>query len=213
MEGIATAEWDGRSKMENENEYQREEGTPLHDWILETSSKERQALRRRIYNLSGYLQQLAVDFSQWPHVTTAALRLLTFNALEMRHTCCRMPYPPEHSLEEIQEIQEEDHDRLSLLDDLVEEFTIELRDSQDVFEQFLVRYWVPRIEEVQIELDAMRMTADERLAAELVGIKWETPDADSTPDAESQPGSRILSPAKKLERLMIDIDEIMAEYR
>ncbi|KAI3327144.1 hypothetical protein HD806DRAFT_550738 [Xylariaceae sp. AK1471] len=226
------SKWNECSKVESGNKYQRGERQERKEVIqrwkqygedctddetviseshgrLGTRSNERKALRRSICNLSNFLQHLAVDFCRWSHVTTAALRLLTFEALEMRHTCCRIPYPPEHSQEEIREIQEEDREMLGLLDGLVEEFTTELRDSQDVFGKFLVRYWSRRIEEVLSKLHAREMTADERSAAEHIGVTWVT---SGTKSRRYKPKYRMPSPSEELQRFMNDMDGLMAEY-
>lgn len=156
--------------------------------------------------LSEFLRQLAIHFSQWDHVSTAALRLFTFEALGMRHTCCKMPEPPEFTPDEIIEIREEDHMMLALLDELVEEFTMELRSSGDSLDQFLGRYWVRRIEEVLDELNAARMTEEERKATEELDITWNT----SSYKPESSPIPQ-LSLAEWIEDLEGRIDEILIE--
>lgn len=159
-----------------------------------------------VRRLSKFLRYLAIDFSQWAHVSTSALRLFTFEALGMRHTCCKMPRPPEFSPDEIVEIQEEDHIMLTLLDQLVEEFTIELRISGDSLDKFLGRYWVGRIEEVLDELNAARMTEEEIKAAEELGIKWET--SSKVPRKMRRPR---LSFAKEIEVLERRMDRILLE--
>lgn len=197
-------------KIHGNDSTERELSSPLGSDILEirrsigwdSNSRTPTTVRR----LSEFLRHLAIDFCQWDHVSTAALRFLTFEALGMRHTCCTMPKPPELSPEEIVEMQEEDQTMLALLDGLVEEFTMELRNSGDSLERFLCRYWVGRIDKVLDELNAAKMTEEERKATEALRIKWEP----SSNESETTP-VRARSFAEEIEILEEEIDKILIE--
>lgn len=197
-------------KIHGNDSTERELSSPLGSDILEirrsigwdSNSRTPTTVRR----LSEFLRHLAIDFCQWDHVSTAALRFLTFEALGMRHTCCTMPKPPELSPEEIVEMQEEDQTMLALLDELVEEFTMELRNSGDSLDRFLCRYWVGRIDKVLDDLNAAKMTEEEREATEALGVEWET----SSNESETTP-VRARSFAEEIEMLEEKIDEILME--
>ncbi|KAI1854522.1 hypothetical protein JX266_000640 [Neoarthrinium moseri] len=111
-----------------------------------------------------------------------------------------------YSEDEINEMQDEDRVSLDLLDALVDEFTTELHDSGDKFARFLNRYWVGRMETVLHDLEEAKMTTDQVLTAEQVGIKWDT-------DSSGEGGpSRPSSPtdSEKVEMLINQINEIVA---
>ncbi|EKJ70359.1 hypothetical protein FPSE_09576 [Fusarium pseudograminearum CS3096] len=107
-----------------------------------------------------------------PDFVTELLRLLTFEALEMTHTCCTFEVISDDIVtdlfstasckpaaifgcraEKVREIRSCDEERLSarLLEDLMSEFTSQLRrqgsDAQ-AFERFITGYWRRRISEI-----------------------------------------------------------------
>lgn len=170
-------------------------------------------LRSCAYWLSGFLRALQIDFAQWSHVSSGALRFFTFKTLNLTHTChCGtffgMGFPRRNYSEEvIKEMQEEDHDLLHLLDGLVEEFVEELESSGDTFERFLTGYWVDRMEEIMEVLEAAQMSPEQLRAAEEIGVIW---DDDFVSECEDQ---RSSSPtlSERFGRLIGEIDEIVAE--
>jgi hypothetical protein len=83
-----------------------------------------------------------------------------------------MPYPPKHSAEEIEEIQNEESITLELLESLVEEYTSKYKEAGEEFTVFLSGYWAQRMERVLADLEAIKLTQDELRAAEDVGIRW-----------------------------------------
>ncbi|KAF0643237.1 hypothetical protein FPSE5266_09576 [Fusarium pseudograminearum] len=107
-----------------------------------------------------------------PDFVTELLRLLTFEALEITHTCCTFEVISDDIVtdlfstasckpaaifgcraEKVREIRSCDEERLSarLLEDLMSEFTSQLRrqgsDAQ-AFERFITGYWRRRISEI-----------------------------------------------------------------
>ncbi|ETS81622.1 hypothetical protein PFICI_06624 [Pestalotiopsis fici W106-1] len=181
------------------------------------------------HNLSTYLQLLEVDFVKWDHVSLSALKVFTFEALELRHTCCHKLVKSDNEdipwkwkdvpvcENEIDEIQEEDHELLGLLDDLVEEFVDELQSSGNSLQQFLIRYWAPRMEHVLEDLRAAKMSAEQVLAAEQVGVTWEDDSVDdSVDDSISESEDEYSYPprptrSERIEALIKQMDEIVAE--
>lgn len=173
-------------------------------------------LRKCTYRLSEFLRALQLDFAQWSHISSSALRFFTFQALDIRHTChCGLwkgvGSPCRHHLEEvIEEMQEEDRELLSTMEKLVEEFVEELESSGDTFERFLTSYWVSRMEVVLKHLEAAKMSPEQLRAAEEVGVIWE---ACSVSESEEDHRSDSPEPdlSELLETLVNKIDEIVAE--
>ena len=78
------------------------------------------------------------------------IRFRTFEKLELRHTCCDWDWGVglfvSCDLEEHAEIRDEDHDKMELLESLLQEFE-EHRGTQDVL-SFLNGYWAMRMDQV-----------------------------------------------------------------
>ena len=80
------------------------------------------------------------------------IRYQTFEELELRHTCCERDWPQGFSrldTGEQAEIRYEDHEKIELLESLLQEFE-EHRGSQDVL-SFLKGYWALRMDQVHRE--------------------------------------------------------------
>ena len=80
------------------------------------------------------------------------IRYQTFEELELRHTCCKWYYSLgliRRDVEEQAEIRDEDHEKIELLEGLLQEFE-EHRGSQDVL-SFLRGYWTIRMDQVHQE--------------------------------------------------------------
>ena len=130
------------------------------------------SIHKHAADISQIWHNILLDLVEWEHVYISALRLFTFEALGLRHTCCSMPCPPEHSAEEVQEIQNEESSTLELLESLVEEYTSKYKESGEEFTVFLSGYWAQRMGSVLADLEAIKLTQDELWAAEDVGIRW-----------------------------------------
>ena len=80
------------------------------------------------------------------------IRFMTFKELELRHTCCERLYGWEfrrRDPEEQAEIRDEDHEKIELLESLLQEFE-ERRGTQDVL-SFFEGYWAMRMDQVHRE--------------------------------------------------------------
>ncbi len=138
--------------------------------------------------LSIYLQAAGTVLEPQHHA--AALRVFTFSALEIRHTCCKDSRGPDHcfnqlSLEEVKEVEEEQAYELALLEELLEEFeaqvtTILQNQDQDQMIGDLVHFWkvtwVHRMAEVRASLESNVLSEDERRRAEEIGVVWDSPE-------------------------------------
>ncbi|KAI0451236.1 hypothetical protein F5B21DRAFT_387934 [Xylaria acuta] len=113
------------------------------------------------------------------------VRRMTFDALELTHTCCRFAnYISEytaarHTSEEIDEINSEQRALLTLFADLMDEFEQVAFEDQcgtpliaSDPEGFWVRRWLPRIRETLDTLDGDDLTPEEKSAAEAIGVVW-----------------------------------------
>jgi hypothetical protein len=114
-----------------------------------------------------------IDMTIHRHACLSALRMLTFEALGIRHTCgCR----GRSSLtdENVEEIWEEDTHLIDRLNELQTEFEISFDKLRLSFHTFLVGLWAPRMEIVFQELDQVKLSEAERTDAELLGVKWDS---------------------------------------
>ncbi|OLN91704.1 hypothetical protein CCHL11_06627 [Colletotrichum chlorophyti] len=142
----------------------------------------------------------------------AVLRYLTFSALGISHSCCGMGrsqwFAESHiSLEEANEIQQEQQEELLLLEDLLIEFE-EKCGSNAAFTTFIENYWKPRMTAVLDDLHSRKLTMNERRAAEEVGVEWSS---DEEENDEGDKPSKPLEREKDLEYWMGMLNEIVAE--
>ncbi|KAM0794384.1 hypothetical protein BDR22DRAFT_875771 [Usnea florida] len=95
--------------------------------------------------------------SSWDWLAKEIIRFRTFHELELRHTCCwfsdfgRNMRLVKFEEEERVEIQDEDKEKIELLENLLLEFE-EHRGTQDLI-SFLEGYWAVRMDEVLEELN------------------------------------------------------------
>ncbi|KAI1420862.1 hypothetical protein F5Y12DRAFT_85019 [Xylaria sp. FL1777] len=130
--------------------------------------------------ISSLLRSLALDLSQWDRVTTLALRYFTFEVLDLRHTCCFMPWGEcELSDDDIGEIEDENRVQLDLLELLLQDFQVaydrfESQDSQgDKFTSFVTAEWAPKMQQTLADQEAIQLTAYEKMEAERIGVRWQ----------------------------------------
>ncbi|OTB06402.1 hypothetical protein M426DRAFT_110244 [Hypoxylon sp. CI-4A] len=98
------------------------------------------------------------------------IRVLTFETLQMRHTCCTYVtcWSLKKALEdgildlmdpaEIKEIREEDRYLAQRLEGLMEEFKTKLQGTKMPLSDFMKRYWWPRMCEVEKERDELSLS-------------------------------------------------------
>ncbi|ETS77979.1 hypothetical protein PFICI_10041 [Pestalotiopsis fici W106-1] len=119
-------------------------------------------------------------------VHVQVIRLFTFEKLGLSHSCCsrvkndRRRYRSSYGLsspreeEDAREMMEEDGDLLRQLDELMVEFELEYTRSCESLQEFLEGYWTRRMDGVLNALSKSTMSAQQRSAAEDVGVIWET---------------------------------------
>ena len=123
----------------------------------------------------GYIRYCSTEVSLvdlWPFVKdfcdplkiSEFLRIMTFEELDITHTCCRK-YAGEifwriKDKVEIDEIRDEEAEDLQKLEELLEEFESKMKELGIPFEDFIKEYWQPRMNEVRnegtLDEDALR---------------------------------------------------------
>ena len=122
----------------------------------------------------GLAQVTGADAALW---SSEALRLLTFQALGLRHTCCDW-YCVDTTSDsfvafgikyqtEIDEIQKHNSAGLAKLEELLPEFQSKIDTLDITFSDFLADIWEPRMEQARDEMKASDMEASRDF-----GLKW-----------------------------------------
>ncbi|KAI0904285.1 hypothetical protein F4824DRAFT_483275 [Ustulina deusta] len=110
---------------------------------------------------------------------------MTFDALDLTHTCYGFINNPlgykgmQHSSEEVDEINSEQTDLLSLFADLMSKFeqvAFENHGGRPLIascpEDFWIHRWLPRITKTLNNLNGIKLTPKEKSAAESIGVVW-----------------------------------------
>ena len=124
-----------------------EQGFPL--------SNEANARDRSAGSIECLMDLVGPQSSCWDWLAKEIIRVCTFQELELRHTCCSSRYGMPSLIikfeeEERAEIQDEDKDKIALLESLLLEFE-EHKGAEDLV-SFLKGYWAVRMDEVLGEL-------------------------------------------------------------
>ena len=120
-----------------------------------------------------WLKRHTIDFTGYSDICMYVIRALTFEILGLRHTCCEaFPESPELEQDEVEEIADEQREMIAHLIELVGEFTQDLQKTNLDFAEFLLNHWAPQIKEALAELEAVKLTEEEKRAAESIGVKW-----------------------------------------
>lgn len=112
----------------------------------------------------------------------AVLRYITFCALGLRHTCCKLVHKSSYSIsddEEIREIHEEDAAYIQILEELMSDFETEYENRTDLA-TFLTIIWVPKMKDISSKLNSIELTSEEIRSAETVGVIWEVCESEDT---------------------------------
>jgi hypothetical protein len=143
----------------------------------------------------------------------ASLRWLTFAALGIPHTCCKVrrlgyhPYPKN----EVEELEEEYADELALLEELLEEFE---REVADIFGDpgkglpdllvFWRKAWASRIREERWRRSGDALSEGERRKGEDIGVVWGGPQPaveERSKESNPYPPSELLYWFYELEKI------------
>jgi hypothetical protein len=143
----------------------------------------------------------------------ASLRFLTFAALGIPHTCCKVRRPGYHPYpgDEVKELEEEYADELALLEELLEEFE---REVADIFGDpgkglpdlmvFWRKAWASRIREERWRRSGDALSEGERRKAEDIGVVWSGPQPaveEGSKESNPYPDSEFLHWFYELEKI------------
>lgn len=146
------------------------DGSPLRYW-----QEQQKVTIDRVSRLAKLFRKENITLKLHRHVRVAALRMLTFQALGIRHTCgCRDSDEVPFSADDVEEIRKEDVNLSGLLEKLQTEFENSFDNSGMDFVTFLFKRWIPRMKIVFQELDQVVLSEDERGDAESLGVKWDS---------------------------------------
>lgn len=139
----------------------------------------------------------------FPRLFLKLLRLWTFDAVGLTHTCCRhgcrrykmLPFSPWKKScpfsippdEEIQEIHDEEQYLVCLLDSLMTEFTEQWmwpeKPSEWGVDSFMSNVWRPRLK--QIKKESTQISEEQQARLRSLGIKMQLDDKDRINDTEN----------------------------
>lgn len=167
--------------------------------------------------LYGLLGHVGYDLGKEHWIDGAVVRHFTFLILDLRHTCCRLGH--DHgvepcgplSIENRQEIEEEDCFRLELLEQLVTEFERERGNYTDLL-SFGKEYWAPKMKTVDQEIGSYVLTESQKQSAEEAGVIFESygpqlpPHGDSLDvvSEEEEVVSNLEKALRKLDKIATD---------
>ncbi|KAF3021573.1 hypothetical protein E8E14_013363 [Neopestalotiopsis sp. 37M] len=187
-------------------------GYPFRDW------HQQQKIINVVSRLAEFLEDNDIDMTIHRHACLSALRMLTFEALEIRHTCgCRclgMYWTSDDLLssEDVEDIWEEDAHLIDRLNELQTQFETSFDESGMSFNAFLVKLWIPRMEIVLQELDQVELSEAERGDAELLGVEWDSCEVQYSPQQGSQDYDDLdLHPPMNLQEYLRAIRKIAEE--
>ncbi|KAF0321106.1 hypothetical protein GQ607_011713, partial [Colletotrichum asianum] len=135
-------------------------------------------------NIIGLCKDLETDWPLLREEVPIHLRVCTFMALPILHTCCcfweQRRYSDDDSdfewevrvceEDEMEEIQEEDINGLALLENLVTEFESKIDEMGCTLATFFETYWIDRMGQVLQEIQDRQFLEEEVQAAERLGI-------------------------------------------
>lgn len=166
--------------------------------------------------LPEILAASSIDFINTPWIQLHCIRALTFNELQMTHTCCRQDKSSrrldhirglrENEKEEEWEEEEEDNDVVATFDFLMGRLEMAYREHTGTFEEFLNGAYQSIMSAVLDKQNSRVLTLEERRAAEEIGVVWEADEGDTHEDLE------VPVPATKDSQYWLNkMDEIMPE--
>ncbi|KAI0172687.1 hypothetical protein GGR52DRAFT_591192 [Hypoxylon sp. FL1284] len=162
-------------------------------------------LREDCWNKTRVLSRFLSWFSQVATIfepatlptAHAIIRVCTFEALEIRHTCCIRKdelVSWEETSEDFSHIRDEDSFLLEELEELMAEFKEFFQPREQALSQFMESYWMERMERVGQEKAAGRLTKEEKDSAMRLGVvltSEETPEGIAAEDISEEKRRKI----------------------
>ncbi|KAI0154560.1 hypothetical protein GGR57DRAFT_466046 [Xylariaceae sp. FL1272] len=115
-----------------------------------------------------------LDFVAAKNLITEAIRVLTFNALDIKHTCCitigdDRVVPPDWA-EDFEEIRAEYADRVLMLEELVEGIVQEYQEGDISLSQFVYGPWTDKMRDIQTQETEARWSTSQQQALREIGV-------------------------------------------
>lgn len=118
--------------------------------------------------------QLWMTSSKPMPVIETILRYLTFTALGLRHSCCRLAQDEgiqDWDSEEVEDVMEEQKEEFVRLEELLEDLRQDYKGGPDL-ETFVDGYWGPKVSAVMKELNSRKLDEDDMRAAQELAFTW-----------------------------------------
>ncbi|KAI2464376.1 hypothetical protein F4781DRAFT_73292 [Annulohypoxylon bovei var. microspora] len=166
-----------------------------------------------LFAIVGGLEEI-IDLVS-PPIANAIIRALTFEVLDIRHTCCEtIPQiwdcraycnkDVKSYGEDFSYIRDEDASLLDELESLMTEFTDAFQSQEHPFSNFLEGYWKERMDQIREEKKNRRLTPEEKEAAEKLGVRL----VDENPEDSKVEESSI---SMVIDRRLRELDSIREE--
>ncbi|KAI1391872.1 uncharacterized protein F4822DRAFT_108014 [Hypoxylon trugodes] len=155
----------------------REDGCSPFSLFLGSAHTYQKTKQPKVEMICGVFDMLNKDdISSIAFFANAVIRAVTFEALGIRHTCCAtMPYwmNPRDLMsygEDFPNVRDEDEPLLEELEELVAEHKDRFHSRGQSLPDFLRGYWKERMDQINEEKKARRLTQEERRAVEELGV-------------------------------------------
>ncbi len=146
----------------------------------------------------------------------ASLRFLTFEALDIPHTCCGLFLYDDCLENDVEEVQNEHEYELDLLEELLEELGVQMLEvlhgpdrRLDDLREFWEMTWIVRVTETRQHLDGSDMSDTERQQAEDIGVVWD----EASPPEPLQASRENRYHPRNLEYWVEELERIEAECK
>ncbi|KAL3300203.1 Ankyrin repeat-containing protein [Colletotrichum asianum] len=157
----------------------------LGDWSVDQTTQA--SLKQTVNKIIGLCEDLETDWTFSRVEISILLRVCTFMALPVRHTCCCSWEERQYSnglghfskfewacrvceQDEVKEIREEDTNELALLENLLVEFERKIDEMGCTLASFFETYWIDRMGQVLQEIQDRPLLDEENQGAERLGI-------------------------------------------
>lgn len=126
--------------------------------------------------VSWFIDLLDSSIGGWNFIKASVIRFLTFDCLELTHTCCEWQGDEEYYFATFDEddrieIHEEENEDIETLSELFEEFYHACVGLRLPLVQFLHQYWAPRMDRVMNS--GKMISEDEARKVRELGVSWE----------------------------------------
>ncbi|KAH0427776.1 hypothetical protein CcaCcLH18_09482 [Colletotrichum camelliae] len=182
-------------------------------WRRQWLEKPSPTLDDYVYDFQWFCEFWAISVESRPwdnsskptQVFRLILRYMTFTALGLRHSCCRLAQfeaTRDWDIKDMDEIMEEQQEEILRLEDVLKDLEQDYMEISDLG-TFVDVYWGPKVRLVMDELNARKLDEDDLKAAQEAGIEWHC--------FETEPIKNDYSRSSDLEYWMEKLNTIVPE--